>query len=323
MRKFADDTKMARVVEGEEEAGKLQADITSMEGWAREWAMCFNIEKCKVMHVGRKNPRYAYKMGDKVLGEVEVEKDLGVWLENSLKSHRQCEVAAKQANAALGLITRSFHFRSAKTLVPLYKTFVRPKMEFAAPVWSPWTEKEKETLERVQKRLVRFVSDATGETYEEKLESIGLQTLEERRRRGDAIETYKTVKGFNRVKKDAWFNFQTGEERPTRANTAVGGVGEQRRADVMIKERANLEIRRNFFTLRAERIWSRIPDWVKQAESINAFKNAYDRWVERGGHPNDVDISRSNENPNQAGRDQGDIVNEGHHGHGENGEIGL
>ena len=108
----------------------------------------------------RTHPRFEYRIEWEVLGEVE--KDLGVCVEKSLKPYRQCEVAAQQANATLGLITRSFHFRSAKTLIPLYKTFVRPKMDFAAPVWSPWTKKE--MLERVQKRLVHFISDATGET---------------------------------------------------------------------------------------------------------------------------------------------------------------
>ena len=304
LRKFADDTKSARIVEGEEGARKLQSDIERMEEWARRWAMSFNIEKCKVMHVGRMNPCFKYKMGGQELGEVEVEKDLGVWIEKDLKPYRQCKIVAKQANAILGLITRSFHFSSAKTLVPLYKTFVRPKLDFAASVWSPWTEREKETLEKVQKRLVRLVSDTTGGTHEERLRSIGLWTLEERRTRGDAIETFKTIKGFNRVDKDKWFSFQTGDERPTRANTAVEGEEERRKSHVMKKERAKLEVRRNFFTVRAERIWNKLPEWVKQTESVNAFKNAYDRWVEKGGKPYEDETVEGNEQSIPAERDQ-------------------
>ena len=55
--------------------------------------------------------------------------------------------------------------------------------------------------------------------------------------------------------------------------------GERRKADVLVKEKASLEVRRNFFTVRAERLWNSIPEWVKNQRTINAFKNAYDRWT--------------------------------------------
>ena len=101
-------------------------------------------------------------------------------------------VAAKSANWALGQLARAFHYRKASCLVPLYKTFVRPKLEHAVVAWSPWTEADKEVLEKVQRRMVRMISDKRGNTYEERLKNIGLTTLTERRERGDAIETFKT-----------------------------------------------------------------------------------------------------------------------------------
>ena len=78
----------------------------------------------------------------------------------------QCERAAKAANSALGLITRSFHYRTKSILVPLYKTFVRPKLEYAVAVWSPWLKKDEEVVEKVQQRFVRLLPDARGDTYE-------------------------------------------------------------------------------------------------------------------------------------------------------------
>ena len=73
----------------------------------------------------------------------------------------------------------------------IYKTFVRPKLEFAVAAWNPWLEMDKKALEKVQERLIRLLSDAKGKTYEEKLEDVGLTTLTERRERGDAIEAFK------------------------------------------------------------------------------------------------------------------------------------
>ena len=46
-------------------------------------------------------------------------------------------------------------------------------------------------------------------------------------------------------------------------------------------DRARLEIRRNFFTIRAANEWNNIPDEVKKLISVNSFKNGYDRWVKK------------------------------------------
>ena len=117
-RKFADDTKMARVVEEENDVRALQGDIDKMMEWARIWEMEFNVAKCKVMHIGRHNPNHRYQIGGVEMTETKEEKDLGVWIGSDLKPVAQCERAAKAANAALGLITRCFHYRTKICIRP-------------------------------------------------------------------------------------------------------------------------------------------------------------------------------------------------------------
>ena len=94
------------------------------------------------------------------------------------------------------------------------------------------------------------------------------------------IETFKVVKGFSKVNKDDWFIFRNEEEtRRTRSTASVSEFGEiELRNDVMYKENVNLEVRKNFFNVRIVREWNKIPDEVKKAKSVNAFKNAFDRW---------------------------------------------
>jgi hypothetical protein len=60
--KFADDTKGLKEITSEEDARKLQETLDRLCEWARKWAMSYNIPKCKIMHVGRNNPRYKYYM---------------------------------------------------------------------------------------------------------------------------------------------------------------------------------------------------------------------------------------------------------------------
>ena len=98
------------------------------------------------VHYGKKNIRYGYSMNDCAIEEVKEEKDLGVWMEEDLRPSKQCKMAAQSANWALGQLSRAFHYRKANCLVPLYKTFVRPKLEYAVAAWSTWMEGDREVL---------------------------------------------------------------------------------------------------------------------------------------------------------------------------------
>ena len=158
LRKFADDTKLAMLIRSREDADRFQKDINEICRWADKWAMEFNVEKCKVMHVGRSNPRYEYFMNGAQLSVTEEEKDLGVWTESTLKPTLQCTKAAGNANRVLGMILKTFHYRTKQSLIPLYKSLVRPKLEFGVAAWSPWYERDIECLEKVQKRLIRSLS---------------------------------------------------------------------------------------------------------------------------------------------------------------------
>ena len=182
-------------------------------------------------------------------------------------------------------------------MVPLYKTFIRPKLEFSVAAWSPWTEADIRTMEKVQERLVRLLSDVRGEGYEEKLKDAGLTTLRERRRRGDAIETYKTLKQINNVDSTKWFRVIGEETRPLRSNTDVEGSDEKRKENVLEIERSRLEIRKNFFVVRAARTWNLLPEAVKSAKTVNGFKNAYDAWRQR--QPEDNNLHNAAEDEEQ------------------------
>ena len=103
-------------------------------------------------------------MSDTRLTTSEAERDIGVIVHHSLRSSTQCSEASWKANVVLGQITRSFHFRDKFTFVKLYKQYVRPHLEFSVPAWSPLTQGDKETLEKIQRRVVRMISSLEGKT---------------------------------------------------------------------------------------------------------------------------------------------------------------
>ena len=68
---------------------QLQVDLDKLVLWAQKWQMVFNVDKCKVMHVGNWEDRRTYYMEERELSVVSCEKDLGVWISADMKSSKQ------------------------------------------------------------------------------------------------------------------------------------------------------------------------------------------------------------------------------------------
>jgi len=91
------------------------------------------------------------------LQEVCEEKDLGIIVSDDLKWDKQCTAAVKQANRILGMIKRNFADRSKETILALYKSLVRPYLEYCIPVWNPYLVKDVKLIEGVQRRATKMI----------------------------------------------------------------------------------------------------------------------------------------------------------------------
>jgi hypothetical protein len=221
--------------------------------WAQEWGMQFNTKKCKVMHFGRNNAEMDYMMGGQVLEKTSEERDIGVTVTKDLKPAAQCSKAVRTAMTVLSQISRSFTYRDKKYFTALYQRYVRPHLEFSVPAWNPWLQKDIETLEKVQKRAVNMISGLQG-TYIEKLEQLGMQSLESRRDEADMVLVYKILNGNCAVRREKWFEV---ENRGTGATTRAATNGTRIRTPI-----ARTEKRRNFFSVRVCEKWNKL--WLKR-----------------------------------------------------------
>uniref|UniRef100_A0A803JW54 Reverse transcriptase domain-containing protein n=1 Tax=Xenopus tropicalis TaxID=8364 RepID=A0A803JW54_XENTR len=192
---FADDTKLCRPVNSIQDVTSLQQDLDQLAIWAAKWQMRFNVDKCKVMHLGCKNMQAPYTLNGTALGKSIMEKDLGVLVDNKLGCSKQCQAAAARANKVLSCIKRGIDSREEGVILPLYRELVRPYLEYAVQFWSPVLKRDIIELERVQRRATKLVKGMESLSYEERLAKLGLFTLEKRRLRGDMITMYKYIKG--------------------------------------------------------------------------------------------------------------------------------
>jgi hypothetical protein len=170
----------------------MQEALDTPWRWAEKWGMQFNLEKCKIMHIGRNNPQYEYKKNETVLSTAEEGTDVGVWITKSLKSSMQCQKAATRGRAVLNQITRNFHYRDRHTFMKPYKQYVRPCLEFASPAWSPWQQGDKDVLEEVQEKAVKMVSGLKGMENPLRCAELNLETLEKRREGQDMSLVHNT-----------------------------------------------------------------------------------------------------------------------------------
>lgn len=83
-------------------------------------------------------------------------KYLGVTIQDSLKWSDHITLVSKKANKILGMLRRSLYGADSNTCILAYNTVVRPVMEYASQVWSPQTKSLSDSLEKINRRAVRW-----------------------------------------------------------------------------------------------------------------------------------------------------------------------
>ena len=270
---FADDSKIyCRVprvnngkpeLEGAHEA--LQNDLKELHKWATKWKMSFNVNKCKIMHLGYGNAKQEYNLDGTVLVETMEEKDLGVLIDNDLKFSRHVRGIVARANRMIGLMKISFENFDKDMFGPIYNTLIRPLLEYCVHAWSPYLVKDIQLLENVQRRATKLVREVRNMEYEDRLKELKIPKLIDRRIRGDMILTYRLLKGEEGIDHETFFSLD-------KSRYNLRGHSKK-----IFKTRAHLNIRRNFFSWRVVDKWNSLTEEEVSAQSTASFKNKYDK----------------------------------------------
>jgi len=111
--------------------------------------------------------------------------------------------------SVLRMVNRAFRRLDKDNFLIIYKSFIRPHLEYGVQSWNPHYLKDEEVLEKVQKRATKCVKGLKGKAYSERLHILGVTTLKRRRIRGDLIEKFKILSGKENVDIDTFFQPMT------------------------------------------------------------------------------------------------------------------
>ena len=133
-------------------------------------------------------------------------------------------------------------------------------------------------LEKIQRRATKLIPGLRDLTYEERLKECGLTTLEcglttleTRRLRGDQIEVFKILNGYENI--DSNLFFQIKESKITRGHNFT-----------LVKKQSRLDVRKFSFSQRTINVWNTLSEECVHASSVNMFKNRIDKYLVKAGY---------------------------------------
>ena len=259
---FADDVKM--VVDPAQNQD-VQNDLDVLCQWESVWLLRFNLEKCKLLHIGKNNPRNQYKFLGSILNTCNTEKDLGVIFNEKFNFQDHIYTSISKAKSSLSWLLRNIISRNPYEMKTAYRSLVRHNLEYCCQVWAPKARhgnwKTILDIEAVQRTFTRVIDGMADCNYKQRLEKLNMTTLLERRMRGDMIETFKILNGFNNYGSQFF-------KQSDRTNNLVYRTSKLSNTD--------------FFSERVLQYWNKLPEHVKDKNSVNGFKNGLDKFRENG-----------------------------------------
>ena len=200
VRLFADDTAVYLTVQGKNDSDRLQRDLDYLQEWEVKWDMEFNPSKCQVIHITRsRNPiKNKYMMHGQILDSVDNARYLGVDIADDLNFSQHVNRITSNAMKSLGYLKRNIKPNHSGKREAAYKTIVRPQLEYASTVWSPYTKKDIYKVEMIQRRSIRWILNfySTYDSVTAVQSQLSLRSLEQRRADASVIMLYKIVHGL-------------------------------------------------------------------------------------------------------------------------------
>ena len=276
---FADDTRVAKGIISEDDVIALQSDLQAIYRWAEENNMEFNSPKFECLRYGnnsgiKENSSYTTPTGDPIK-IVESAKDLGITMSSSGTFRKQISNVTNTASQLCGWVLRTFKTRQRIPMLMLWRSLIRPKLEYCCQLWSPTQKGDIQNLEQVQRSFIRKIAGVQQLSYWQQLRELSMYSLERRRERYMILYVWRIMEN----------------QAPNFSHPDEGGIQSAwhpRRGRNCIIPTFNLRgpkqfqnVRDKSFGITGPRLFNILPAYIRNISgcTINTFKNRLDKFL--------------------------------------------
>ena len=259
---FADDTKLYSTVPSD-----MQSAIYGMTDWVNDYRLKLANHKCFMLNISKPSVTNdsQFYIADTIVESKTFMKDLGVFISHDLKWSAHVDYIYNNASSVSYHVLKTFKSKNISTLKKVFVTYIRPKLEYNSPVWSPYLIKDITKVERVQRHFTKVAFLRCGVdfvSYDDRLRKLNIKSLQERRIYFDLVFLYKIIHGLTNLHFSDYFVFR---------HTYYNLRGNSQKIDTLNKFKSHQWS--NTFFARVVKFWNAIPDDVAMSLSLNVFKH--------------------------------------------------
>ena len=264
IRLYADDVLLYNIIESEKDCLQLQSDLNALEHWEKTWQMKFNTLKCQYIFYGNKwTPiQKVYTIHGEPLQQVSSIKYLGVIIDKRITWNEHTDRLVHKANKVGGFLYRNFKNCPIHVKKKCYETLVRPILEYASTVWSPYYIKNINRIEAVQRRMARFVFNDYDRTTSvtELLRQLSWPSLQQRRLCDRTLMIFKIIHNLVDIP----------VEPPNFIPNTIFTRGNTQK---FIQLQSNIDCYAKSFFPEAIKIWNSLPQLMIDCNDAESFKH--------------------------------------------------
>jgi Reverse transcriptase (RNA-dependent DNA polymerase) len=154
-RLFADDLKIYTIHKNCNNTQSLAYSLKLLTSWSEKWLMPINYDKTHIFYLGKNNNKFKYQINDLQLAEITEIKDLGITFDNKLNMNSHLTKIVKTAFFKSRKLLSIIKSKNPKTWGIIFKSYIRPLLEFSSEVWNPNLKYQSAKIEKVQRFYTR------------------------------------------------------------------------------------------------------------------------------------------------------------------------
>ena len=263
---FADDLKLLG-----NNAKDLQDALDVIENWTLQWQLKIQPTKSecitfKSQYSHLPDNILKYNINNNEFSKTKIVKDLGLHLTTNLKWTSYIQKIRSKSNSLSHLILKSFRSVQPSIYITLYKTYVRPILEYNVSIWSTQIAEDIDLVEAAQRTFTRKLCQKLNirySDYSDRLKILKIESLEYRRLKMDLILVYKILNNLIDLDISKFFTI-----------SQINNKYNLRRHSLYLENpKSQSTLRRNFFSVRILNTWNNLPNTIVTSETLPLFKN--------------------------------------------------